>query len=500
MTAQNNVQKLQPVRLSIFKNGTYFVKKEAQVKIENNAFSIPAPTNVLMGSYWLAAGKESIIKSIVLSQDSFRVETKATGIADYLKANLNKKIKLQEYSYFSDSLSLTGILLDYDEQSRIAKIKIGDGEIVVLNVSEYKKLTVNADNTLKAWTDSFAVVAKINVKPGISSTMASSFALEKGIQWYPSYLLKIVNDKEAKLEMKATIINGSDEFKNADIDLVIGTPEMFYGQQLDPVCLGYLHGQIFEPTTYDNNTFQLNTSAISNQSYYTVNSPAPAANSSTDGGNDGEKLEDLYFFKMGKMDLLKNAHVIIPVAANTVQYQDIYTAEVPTQIADAEAEAGIPVLHNFRITNSSDAPLTTGSVLVMNQNELPMAQSQLKYTSVKGITDILLAKAIDVKVKNEEVENKREASTKKNSDNEFYDKVLYKGTVSIVNYQAKKIVIKVKKYLQGQPGDANLNGKIKKTITDDNDSVNASAVIEWEVELLPGQKKELTYTYTSYKK
>ena len=500
MQAQNPIQPLQTKRLSIFKNGNYFVKKEGVVKINNGTFVIPAPANVLMGAYWLSVGKDANIKSILVSEDSFTVETKATSIRDYLRSNINKKITLKEYGYFSDSLGLSGLLLDYDDQSNLVKLQTALNKIIIMDIADFKQLIITDANSMKALRDSFVTMATVKVNPALASTTAATFSLERGIQWYPSYLLRILNDKEARLEMKATIIAGEENFINTDVDIIIGSPEMFYGQQLDPICLGYLHGTIFQPDTYDNNIVSQQVSSSLNTSAFSFNNSKSSSEATPEGDTEGEKLEDLYFYSLGKMDLLKHSHNIIPVMTSTIHYDDIYTADILPTDANSSNEEGIIVSHNFRIDNESTAPLTTGSVLIINQNELPIAQSQLKYTPVKGASDILLSKAIDVKVKNEELENKRETSTKKVEVGGFYDKVFYKGTVDVANYQSKKISVKIKKYILGLPAEAGQAGKIKKASMDTSNDINSSALIEWEVELLPGQKKQLTYSYTSFKK
>ncbi|MBK8846102.1 MAG: hypothetical protein IPO27_05785 [Bacteroidetes bacterium] len=47
--------------------------------------------------------------------------------------------------------------------------------------------------------------------------------------------MKLINDKEARLEMKALIENFSEEIKDADVNLVVGSPQMRYGLALDPL-------------------------------------------------------------------------------------------------------------------------------------------------------------------------------------------------------------------------------------------------------------------------
>lgn len=62
-SAQKEVQTLQPARVDIFKNGTFFIKREGMVNVTDKSFYIKAPEKVLMGTYWVALGKESSLHS-----------------------------------------------------------------------------------------------------------------------------------------------------------------------------------------------------------------------------------------------------------------------------------------------------------------------------------------------------------------------------------------------------------------------------------------------------
>jgi hypothetical protein len=495
--AQKNVQTLQPTRLSIFKNGTYFIKKSARVDVLNNAFTIPVPSNALMGSYWLATSKDATIKSIIIKQDTFKLVKNATTLADYLKACINKKVLLRKEN--GNNGLLEGILLNYNEKSNIVKIKTNDNKIIIASAIDYKELTIEGDDKYNAFSDSIAPLSTIHLNQNISSTIASSLSLEKGIQWYPSYLLTLTNDKEATLSMKATVVNGDESFNNTDVDIIIGNPEMFYGKTLDPICTRYLTGELMNYR--DNNVQSFSQQAITNVS---VNSSYTRERSSTgyvfsdNETKNGNKLEDLYIYKLGKLDLEKNASIIVPIINSNLSFEDVYTADLGLGSATMIKDGVLDVFHNYRISNNSAAPLTTGSVLVLSKDEMPIAQAQLKYTPVYGKQDISISKAIDISVKNEEVEIKRERTTQKNIDNEYRYKINYRGTIKIENFQNKKIKLYLTKDVSGEVNIASNNGKHNKMLRSNDAEENPTSLIEWELEINPDQKIEVTYSFNSY--
>jgi hypothetical protein len=500
LSAQKTVQELQPARVSVFKNGSYFVKKSAAVQIANNLFSIPFPTNVLMGSFWLSTGKGTTVKSIVFKRDTVQQAAPCKSIADYLSANLNKEIIL--YRNYSDKEVLTGTLLDYNEVNNLVKIRTSDKKMIIARAMDFDRMSFSENGSGACFSEKIKPVATVHVNENISGTTVSTLSLQNGIQWVPSYLLSIINDQEASLSMKATIVNRQESLLQTEVDIVIGNPEMFYGKTMDPICFGYLNNDMLAGK--DNNTYGLNMANYTN-GFSQTTSNLDKEEDKFDDEKDlpdynetaGDKMEDLYVYKLGKQDLEKDATVLIPVLTTTVRYEDIYSIDLPYNSALVGNQKILDVFHQYRITNNTTAPFTTGSVLVVNASEMPVAQAQLKYTPVNDKQEINLSKAIDVPVKNEETETKREKAARKLSKGNYADKVSYSGVIKINNLQNKKITITVTKAIEGVVLDAGDNGTIKK-IKDAGTGTNSYSHIKWEITLNPNEKKELFYNYTVY--
>lgn len=488
--AQQTIQPLQPVRLSIFKNGTYFIKKESTVNVENGSFVIPAPTNVLMGTYWLGAGKGSTLRSIAVKEDTFRVEGKAKSPGEYLKANINSPVTIKTGLGATEQQSLSGILLEYNESSETAKIRTSDKKIVILKIADGYSISLPESASSRFSYDSVAALAKVNVSLQNGSTMASTFSLQRGMQWYPSYFLRLENDKDAKLEMKATIVNGDEQYLQTDVDIIIGNPEMFYSKELDPVCVRYINGKIFQ---FDN--YQYNNAPVQAVSMLNTVSRVNGIGDNEQYPDDkqGAKLQDLYIYNLGKLDMESNAKLIVPVFTAAVEYEDIYTAGLDVNSSLKRDGIAGEVYHKFRIRNNQSAPFTTGPVLVMNKDEMPVAQSQVSYTPVKGAAEITISKAIDVQVKNEETEIKRELKFRKKDDSD-YDGITYNGKITVTNYQAKQIKLRLLKEISGTLTTPLQNGRSRST-GKEWDKINPVTVLEWEVIVGPGEVKDIPYTY-----
>lgn len=488
-SAQKQVQPLKPTKISVFKNGTYFIRREAAVELKDNTFYIPAPQNALMGTWWLAAAKETPLHSIVVKADTIQTEREAIDLYGYLQANTGNEITLASFSYNSPTgKTITGKLLQFNPNTKMVKIAQPGGSTIIANASDFRILETKDKGNSKFWSDSIAGVAKVTVSKPASSTSVSTISLENGIQWFPSYLFTPINDKEAKLEMKATITNSNMDLNNTSVDIIIGNPEIFFGRQLDPACYNYFAEHVVT-RSYDNNRAVLNIASQSRNKSTTYERDSYGGNEDDDQ-KEGQKSDDLYYYHLGNIDIEQNAKVIVPVNSNTITYSELYTVFLDDNSASSDDD--IPeVYHNYSINNSTVAPFTAGSIFVLDQNGQPVSQSKIDYTPIKGSSEIRLAKAIDVQVKNIEEETKRE---KVIINDDHVDKITYRGNVKLTNYQAKAIIIKITKKIDGAVFDAGAAGKYKRSKNMRSYKKNGS-IIEWEIKIQPGESTELSYQY-----
>lgn len=497
---QKQVQNLPPARVGIFKNGTCFVKREATVNVTEKSFYIKAPEKILMGTYWVTVGKESGLHSVVVKADTFKVTHTAKYLTDFLEANTGQQITLYGNAENPDLRKLSGKLLEYNSEAMTIRVATANGKIVLAPVNTFDWLESNGlpGNTVRV--DSIIAIAKVNLTRPVEKISVATISLEKGMQWFPSYLFTITSDKDAKLDLKATIANGSTEYLRMPVDIIIGNPEMFFGKQLDPACIDYLSESLLD-SRYDN--LSLNTMQVSNFSTalsYNVASDADVNLEWTgdmDEKKEGQKAEDLYYYQLGVIDLEKNSRVIVPVMSANVTYTEIYTTDLPLNSPSLDEENSVQTFHSYLVTNNTNAPLTTGAALVLDKNGQPLAQAQMNYTPVKGTSELQLSKAVDVQVKNEEEESGREKSTVKKTTGLYYEKVNNSGTITITNYKDKKIRIRVTKAMDGILESADNGGKSRKTKSTTYGS--GTTEIFWEVDVEAGAKLVLHYQYYTLK-
>lgn len=495
LTAQKKLQELKPARLGIFKNGTCFVKREGFVTVTEKSFYIKAPERVLMGTYWIFVGKDATLHSVVVKTDTFKISKNAKSLPEFLQANIGQNITLYGNADNTELRKLAGKLLQYDVSSETIKLETPAGKTVIVSSDEFGWLETAGTPKDVVLADNVVAIAKVKLNKEAANALVSTISLEKGLQWYPSYLLTVINDKEARLEMKATIINGETEYLNTPVDIIIGTPEMFYKQKIDPVCIEYLSESLLGGR-YDlrgeNGISMGNTITQARGEVYDL-ADTYNWNDNNDPGKEGSKLDDLFYYQLGVVDLEKYSRVIVPVMAANISYSEIYTAYLPLHSTEMEGANSVQTYHSYLLNNNTNAPLTSGAAFVMNAAGQPLAQSQLNYTPVKSNSELQLSKAIDVPVKNEEEETGREKSNIKYTNGTYATKITQKGTINITNYKDKKITIRIAKRIDGVFVSADNNGKSRKIKTRDDDETVAE--LYWQVEVAAGTKMQLQYTY-----
>lgn len=190
--AQKQVQSLQPSRIGVFKNGTCFVKREDKMLVQEKQFYIKAPEKVLMGTYWLFVGKESGLHSVVVKADTFKVKTAPKDIRDFMEASVGQMVTLSNNAY-TDVRRLIGKLISFDRESMTVKVETPGGKTIIANATYFDWIEVS-DAKTSLNKDSVIAVAKVGLTKPVNEIMASTISLEKGVQWYASYLFTVIND------------------------------------------------------------------------------------------------------------------------------------------------------------------------------------------------------------------------------------------------------------------------------------------------------------------
>lgn len=489
--AQNGL----PVKkVSIFKNGTAMIVKEGTVAVKSGKASIPVPSHAIYGTYFLGTTKDNPIKNIAIKNDTLKKPTKATAIWQLIAGNIGKKVTISYSPMQKVDKSLSGKILDYNQQSGLIRVQQDNGKIAAINSTDLYMVEFNEEENKTYQADSIQRSLVLTPQNANENLALEEIYLQTGTNWMPSYFLKLKDDKTARLEMKATIENYNDAISDAETELIVGAPQMTYSGKPDPMTYDYLTADDMpDAQAYmQSNVMQGRAMAM----YKSADAAAPAFENTY--ATAGEKNSDMYIYKIGKVTIGKDAKAIYPIFAGNIEYKDKYegiitdkTNFVYTRATDNE-ETPFDVFHSLEIKNSASVPLTTAPVTIVNEKEQFLSQDQIKYTPVGATTLIRLSKAVDIVMKNIEEETNRTDNAKK-IGKQVYSSIKLKGTVTVENFQDKEVTVAITKEANGDVSSSSDNGRVIKQ--KGHAGLNPYTQIKWDVKLGPNQKKTLTYEY-----
>ena len=62
--------------------------------------------------------------------------------------------------------------------------------------------------------------------------------LRKGITWIPEYTLKILDEDNAELTLRGTLVNEAEDLIHTDVHLVVGVPHFVHTEYMAPIAVG----------------------------------------------------------------------------------------------------------------------------------------------------------------------------------------------------------------------------------------------------------------------
>jgi len=499
MFSQSN---LKTSALNIFKNGTYFIVKEGTVPLKDKKAKLEIPKGVLLSTFWLTTTKDNTIDKVIFINDTIKKNRVAASIPDLLSVNKGKRVKLYFRLENNNYLDITGVLQEYSRTNNLIKLKTDDGKTSYLQMSDIKQLIIDEKPNENVKADSLAYLANIEFLKNSENANMKMVYMQTGIQWIPSYNIKLVNEKELQLEMRALVENYMEKIDNADLTLTVGDPYFRYGRATEPFINNYLTaltGGMMSPV--NRYAFQ----NMASPSYAGAAIPAAEEanaiqyNDYTTYSTEGEKTNDLYMYNLGKVSIPRNSKASFLIFSQKIPYKDVYTVNIgdvinyySTNYINNDPNRKFDVFHSLKLENTAKNPLTTAPVFIMDEKLQPLAQDEIKYTPVGGDVSVQLSNAVDVRIKNTEEEIKVQEKAKVEGK-AVYNKVTIKGTIEVNNLQDKKINLNLYKSVNARVTEASHNGVVKKSGR--YSGLNPFTQVNWEIPLEQNAKVEITYQY-----
>lgn len=482
-------------KISIFKNNTAMVVKEGTASLKSGKASIPIPAHAIYGTFFLGTSKENPIKNMAVVNDTLKKQQKALAVWQLIAGNISKSATISFSPAQKLDKTISGKITSYSLQTGLIQVKEDNGKLASIASTDVYEVEFSEESNSFFLADSIQRSLVLTPLNTVENLALQEIYMQTGVNWMPSYFLKLKDDKTARLEMKATIENFAEAINDAETELIVGSPQMTNSGKSDPMTYDY---QTIGAAGYGTATAYKYSNAMQSKSNYYAAGEASTAAFDNTFSTDGEKSGDLYIYKIGKVNIGANSKAIYPIFAGNIEYKDKYegliydkTNYATTRTTDNE-ETPFDVYHSLEIKNNATVPFTTAPITIVNDKDQFVAQDDLNYTPVGAPSTIKLSKAVDIIMKNAEEESTRTDNAKK-IGKKIYSSIKLKGTITVQNYQNKEVTVCATKEMSGDVSTASDNGKIIKHKGSAN--INPYTQIKWDVKLASNEKKTLTYEY-----
>ncbi|MCX5655623.1 MAG: hypothetical protein NTY65_13375 [Planctomycetota bacterium] len=550
--------------VTVFKDGHAFVLHEGKAATDAAGRVVldylPAP---VLGTFWpYSADPKVKLTTVTAGRRLTTVKRTALAIPELLEGNVGAKVRIREAAKgeknppevyeavilgiptrTSEELSRTsppGTEERLPQKGGIVLLKTTEGTraVPIANIDEVTFLDgpapdVAAEEFRNLLTLQFDWAGR---KPPETAAVGMMY-VQRGIRWISNYRVEIDGKGKARIKLQATLLNELADLKDVKAHLVIGVPTFAFKDTVDPISLQQAVAQLsshFQPEARTANAFSnsIMTQRLDNRNSDSLGRADEAlAARVMDLGPEiavGRKTEDLFVFTVDHITLKKGERMVVPVAEYELAYKDIYRLDLPfgpppearqhfnsdQQLELARLMASPKAMHNLRLTNKSEHPLTTAPAMIFRDGKV-LAQGMMKYTAIGAIGNLEVTTAVDIAVEKKDKETGRTPNAA-NWHNQKFDRINLAGTVHLVNHRDQAVEVEVTRHILGILDGAGQDGAVEQISWAEGGWANADGLpswwawhswapwwyefngigrITWKVKIEPGKSIDLDYTW-----
>jgi hypothetical protein len=322
--------------------------------------------------------------------------------------------------------------------------------------------------------------------------------LRQGITWIPEYTLKVLDQQNAELTLRGTLVNQAEDLIHADVHLVVGVPHFVHSDYLAPIAVGQLIRSISAAVPAAVRGQLMNRAAIVSNSQvaqpFEAGGEEPAAPAGPRSlqealGNlphlDSAAGTDYTVYTKTDLTLREGEKAILTLFTKKIAYSHIYRWSLPA-----------PMEHSLVLHNATDTAWTTGPCLAISA-ERPLGEDLLRYVPRDGNGELPVTTAINIAEEKTERETDRKLKVYSPQKDVNFDLVTLEGKLKLRNFEKTEVQVVIHNPIPGKPLSADQGG----TISVDPAKLRLlerEGTIRWQVKLAAGAETALTYQYERY--
>lgn len=521
---------LQTHRVVIFKDGYgLFIKKATgQTDAQGRLFTDEVPDAAVLGSIWATSENHPIVAMRAEHVEQWTTKTASlpTTLGDLLARAKDKPVLLT----LSNGDQLRGTFVGNLANS-VVMLLTEDGQVRLVKPNEVKSIdglsAAETAPTTRVSTPIKRLTFDLGEEAANQTVELTLMYFRPDVRWIPTYQLDLESDQSGQLSLQGEILNEAENLEDVAVDLVVGVPNFRFKNVVSPLILeaSLRHALTQAAPNIMGMRGQLNNAMFTQRAgefhgrpIAPPHGPATAAPLPNELAGAGE--HDLFIYTAEHFSLKRGGRASLPLRRRDVPIQHLYTMNVHLmRKADggfnhAASQSGAgesplkllnnPIWHQLELTNQTGSPWTTGAVMLL-RGHLPLAQELLTYTPINGKALVPITVAVDLRGRTEEREIDRKINALHHNSH-AYTLIRKKGVVTLINYRKEKATMRIALSMGGRVEKVSDEGVIKLDDYRQSDwpdsraqYMNPHSDIAWELELAPGETRELTYECSYYK-
>lgn len=498
-------------RITVFKDGSSFIEKTANVpavkrviyfkelpiqfkhKANKLSFNYSVDDNrIILGSLRFSADNNTILESKIIQKerDSIVKQIEYSSLSELLQFNIGKQVSVNSPD---TKLSPPLTILKVAENKLITESK---DNIMIFDIDKISNLKFVG----KAITTKRQVLYESNLQPSVELKLQKESKnqkvnisyMQRGITWLPTYFIDLYDQKKGHLILEANLLNDIEDISNTEINFAVGVPSFKFAGVSSPMAsnknvweiLRQLNNQQIQQFSQG---IQMNIMS-QRTSYNRIE-----VNDAFQPQVEGKGGEDLYFYKKQNVSLKKWGRMKVHILSMDFDYEDVYSCELDqnnvSRNYNSESKTNI-VWHSIRFKNSSNHPLTTGTVFFKKEKHGQIAlisENQLDYTPKDEFITAKMTVAPDIFIKSKDIETARKSVG--------YDYLLsINGVIDIVNYKSFPVDLIVERKIIGTMLESDKTWKVESNLETYN-AKNKSNRVSWKLKIGSGKTIQVKYKY-----
>ncbi len=515
-------------RVSLFKNGLVIVQEEVTLQ-EDGAFTWVRPPQFLHGTVWLDTEHPVRLETRMVEApvEPENIQPAPTTSGNWQESLVGKTVGIRLRHATADTIYHTKgtvMSLQDDENGLHAPgyllIQTGRGlefvgledvvSVTVLGVTDPEDLQV--PETEKQMEEVHAL--HLHFPETSAAELPDKITLTymaRGMTWAPAYRVDIQEEKTLRIAQSATIRNELRDFSGATVDLISGFPHMEFAEvegllsaRLDtPANRGRLVipqdsilTQFFRQLGRDNASI---TSNVVRQAVR-VSGMGLAPMIASEEGTVLASGQDIHYQTLEDVSVDKGQSLRIDLASASADAETYVEWVIPpfqepdTRHTQNEQEERFEPWEMLRFTNPFKHPLTTAPALIFQEGQFA-GQSVMTWANPGQAATVRINKALSLITSHQEIEH-LDRRERLEMHRRHYEKLFIDSTFTLQNTRSEPVSIVVHHSLDGKIVEA--EGEPKSiALPTARDSVNPRNRLTWELQLEPGERREMTFSYST---